>query len=285
MSWGMVASGLVSGMLNIFSNFEQANKYSRMARERRKFGKINARNIWNAGVQHAAMIEDFGRWQSSMEWITGKYQADMILSRADYNMQISDYTSEYNAQLYEQEAQEIWNQLDLDIHWLQMARAAERGDITTSYAHAGVELNSMDTPGQTIMDSRTMEELDTMIVTNNAEIKAGKALDAAAMSRWEGRTVRQQILYEANIESMTTLMNSFSRASSIALQSFMDAQTTRFNAANRADSLLYDAYYDAFIYEQQEAYHENYTMRFLEGFMGGGGSSGLGSLAGSSSRK
>lgn len=279
MAWGLVAAGFVTGAMSILSNAEQAGRYSAAARRRRDFAKFNARQIMAAGMKHAAMIDGFGRWQSTMEWMAGQFEADMIMSRAEYNMQISDYTSEYNAQLHEQEAQEIWNQLDLDLHWLHMARAAERGDITTSYAHAGVELNSMDTPGQTIMDSKTLEELDATIMTHNAETRAGKALDAAAMSRWEGRTIRQQIIYESGIEAATTLMNSFSRASSIALQSFMDAQMTRHNSANRADSLLYDAYYDAYTYDQQAAYHSSYGMRFLQGFMGGGGASGLGALA------
>lgn len=277
--WGLAAAAFVKGNMSILSNAEQGDRYSAMARQRKRFAHINARNVWQAGQRHAAMVEGLGRWQSAMEWLAGQYQADATMSRAEYNIVLSEYTSEYNAQLYEQEAQDIWNQLDLDLYHLRMARASERGDITTGYAHAGVELNSMDTPATTLMDSKTMEEMDATIISHNAEVKAGKALDAAAMSRWEGRTLRAQMVYEAQLEASTTLMNSYSRASSIALQSFMDAQMTRFNAGNRADSLLYDAYYDIYNYGLSENYHRNYGMRWLEGFMGGGGGGVLGGLA------
>lgn len=248
--WWYVAAVAVAAASNYMSGQNTKSSYYSRARATREYGQTNARNTELAGLRTSQMQLMSSSFNAGMQWAVGGMEAKSIWDRATYNAMAVTYTSEYNAAMKDREAAEIWQRADLDMELLHLARERERGDITVAYAHNGIELDSMSTPAQALLDSQTSEELDKLIVRFNADSSAGKALDAAALSRWEGKTSRQQILWEGNVNSQITLMNAGVRRSSTLMQGSLDAAMSRWNAYTNADSLLYQAYYDA---SQQEA--------------------------------
>jgi len=248
--WQFVALAAIAASQYMSGQNTKSSLYQR-ARQTREFGQFNAYSMERAGVLTSQMQTAVSGFNASMAWLGGNAEAKTLWDRAQYNAMVVSYAAEHNAALSEMEAADIWQKADLDIELLHQARAAERGDITVAYAHNGVELNTMDTPAQALLDSQVAEELDNLIVRFNADNAAQKALDAAATSRWEGKVARKQILWEGNENAKITLLNAGIRRATITTQGGMDAMMTRLNAYNRSDSILYQAYYDASSLEAQ----------------------------------
>lgn len=240
--------GLALGASYLYSAFSSAQSgsraYSKSAKIRWDVASKNARSIIDAGLYSAKLQMGTGIMNATLNWQAALQSTDFAWDTALYNLEVMHYSNEHNARQLELEAQEIWTKADLDVEQLHMMRAAEQGDIWTSYAASGVELNTMETPGQTMMDSKLLEEMDATIVRHNADVQAGNVLDAASITRWEGRVAREQLIRETGINSALTMMNAYSRSTSMAMQAYMNSQMTIINSFNQADSVLYSAYYD-----------------------------------------
>jgi hypothetical protein len=174
-----------------------------------------------------------------------EFNAQMIMSAAgvndtgqqqiaQYNANLQSFLGDYNASLLETEVGRIWEALDLDILQMEQQFARERGDIEVGYGASGVMMNQ-DSPLTAVIDARTQQELDLMIVRHNADIQASKLLDAAAKGRWEGNMAAASIMFESKISSSTNYANAVLSAMGTVAQGTIDSKMTLYNTGIGAE--------------------------------------------------
>jgi len=168
----------------------------------------NASNVYAMGQYNAAHTIAIGNYNASVIGATAVVNASLTAAGAVlgaqattmvsmYNANLKLMMSNYNASLLEDEAELVWQAAELDVFQHRKAMEVVEGSARAAYGASGVLVDvATDTPSQALLDIETERELDVFIMRHNADIQAGKLLDAAAHTRWEGEQFAKQILFE-----------------------------------------------------------------------------------------
>lgn len=113
---------------------------------------------------------------------------------------------EYNAQVYEQQANMILEQKKLQEYQTNRAIGRARGSMITATAGAG--LNFSGSPMAIAIDNETQMLLDQAIGNYNLDVQRNYALSAARESRYAAGQQARLVRSTANTNAFTTLLNS-----------------------------------------------------------------------------
>lgn len=238
-----MAIGVILGAFSAVSHIAGGQQAKRQ-------GYANAESIRNATAYNSAVTEMASEYSASAIEQTAIFnvmagtilatrESEAITMVANYNGQLRLQTAEHNATLLVEEAELAWVAAGLDEMLFEQQAQKTLGAIQTGYAKNGLMLDT-GTTLNTLIDARTQFNLEKHIIRFNADIKAKKLLDKAAVSMWEGRAEANAIVYEGIIASeMTEFRQGVTNVINIG-QSTFDAAMTRFQGRLEADGIRWE---------------------------------------------
>lgn len=191
--------------------------------------RVSMSNIDSAvslASMNAALMLGMQETKSTLIRKTAAFNADMIRA-----------TSQYNDLLFEEEVADVYEALELDQEMLHLQRARERGAIEASQSASGT-LMGVDSNADVIIDQMTMEALDSFIIQRNADKKAKEILNARARSAWEGEMTAQKIIWEGDVEAMSSGLNARAQAAGSLIEAGITANANRMSAKYQLNSGL-----------------------------------------------
>lgn len=222
----------------------------RNANAARAWGAYNAAMARRYSNFNAQSIEEIAKVNSLLLSSTAETNAKVTEALAQYNATLRVQTSEYNAQLLEKEAELVWQAEKLD--QVIFARQAEllQKDTRARFASSGIDVNN-GSPVDYMVDQATQLHLESFIIRHNADIQAGKLLDAAALGRWQGEAEASAMMYEGAMNSQSLTTQASIQISQLNAQAAYDAVIERFSGEVRASQILSDAEWKASQYRQE----------------------------------
>lgn len=216
----------------------------------RAWGAYNAAMAIRASEFNASAIEKIAALNSAA--VLGVADIDIALNTAltEYNATLRVQTAEYNAQLLEKEAALVWEAQELDQVLLERQAEILYKDTRAAYASSGVEIN-VGSPVEYLVDQATQIKLESFVIRHNADIQMGKLLDAAALGRWQGEAEAAAMIYEGQLENLSTKFQSGITSNQINVQAAYDAVVERFSGQLRASQILQDSEWKASLYSMQ----------------------------------
>ncbi|MGD9156922.1 MAG: hypothetical protein PVG39_00820 [Desulfobacteraceae bacterium] len=227
--WGIIASAASSSTSSLLSygyNMQNADNVLALA-------KANSAALAKLGDSQAGAILAMGKVNAMISLGLGEMEYELIMEKAKFNAKVSSMIGDYNAHLLEDEARLIWNQADLDEERLEEEYARAEGHMQVGFGASGVIMDQ-DSPLEAIIGLRTQGAMDKFILRHNADIKAGKVLDAAARSRWEGNFAAQQMIIEGQLNAFNSYANRYLSAAGSIAQANISAKATAYNYSVQA---------------------------------------------------
>jgi hypothetical protein len=233
MSWWEYIPAVISAVGTLVGN-NSSNKQNAYQRDINNYNTIQGYQVSMANIassvslaqMNAALMMGLSDQKSLVTRKTAQYNADMIRA-----------TSSYNDLLYEEELADVYESLDLDLETLHLQRARERGAIEAAQSASGV-LMGQDSPGDVIIDQMTMEAMDSFIIQRNADKKANQILNARARSAWEGEMTAEKIIWEGDVEAMSSSMSTRAQAAGSLIEAGITAGANRLSSKYQLDSGL-----------------------------------------------
>lgn len=222
MGYWLLAAAAVSLLSSYSSDQKNAASTLRQA-------KANSDALLKTGKYNAASIMALGQLNMAMNLGMGNIETSIIRKKAEYNAGLRSMIGDYNATLLEDEARLVWEKADLDVEQLEEQYSVAEGKMQVGFGASGVIMNQ-DSPQDAIIDLRTSKALDTLIVRHGADIEAGKILDSAARSRWEGNLAAHQIITEGKLDIFGTYGSRYLNAVGAGAQAAINANSTMYNA-------------------------------------------------------
>ena len=235
----MVVAAVINAAGSVMAGSQAQKTAQANQRATEAAANLTAQNTLYAGIENAAIITAAARANNATIQALASFNAEQDWDLAKYNSDLRMMVSDYNAQIIEREAFDIWEAAEVDI--LHIANQAKRseGDVLAAYGASGAQINETDSVADALIDVRTQAELDKFIVRHGADIQAQKVTNEAARSRWDGLVTAQQIAYEGGQRSIGGLMNAAISMLGNAAQSGIDAAATMTNASRNAASIRF----------------------------------------------
>lgn len=225
MSYWWVASAALSavGAINSASSANQQNQsqlamnqYNANAQFNVSMSNIDSMltlaNI-NAELGTAAAGMQFGI--ADMQMQAGINQAQLTQQTAELNAGIINSTTQYNNALLDEEMSLMWEAMDLDLTHLANQRAVERGQIKAQQSASGT-IMGQDSNADVIIDQKTQEALDELVVRHQADINAAGIRNQQAQNSWQGAAAVTKTLWEGNMSATIAMQNAAIQAQSTA---------------------------------------------------------------------
>lgn len=217
---------LAAAAVSLLSNYSSSQSD---AATTRKNAAANASALLKAGKVNADSIMALGQMNMQIGLGLGRMESDLIQMKSKYNAGIKSMIGEYNAILLEEDARLVWEKADLDISQIEDRYAEAEGKLQVGFGASGVIMNQ-DSALDAVIDLRTKKALDSFIVSRGADIEAGKILDAAARSTWEGNLAAQQIIMEGKLGSFGAYGSRYLNAIGAGVQAVINANSTIYNS-------------------------------------------------------
>lgn len=227
----MAAASVASGV--VASNTQKAN-----ARSNSIATHYNARMQLEAGIANANAITAATRANNMVTGALAQIGADDTWDIAEFNADLRMLVGDYNAQLQEREAFDIWEAAEIDITQVDNQGKRLAGNILASYGASGAQINETDSVADALIDAKTQVELEKFIIRHGADIRANKVINEAARSRWDGYAAAKQLIYEGSKAATGILANSAARIIGNTVQGQIDASATYENAVRSMKSTI-----------------------------------------------
>lgn len=235
--------------ISLIQGFAGSETGKRNADAARAWGAYNAAMARRYSNFNADSIEKIAQLNSVLLSSTAETNSKITEALAQYNSTLRVQASEFNARLLEKEAELVWQAEELD--QAIFARQAEllQKDTRSRFASSGIDVNN-GSPVDFMVDQATQINLESFIIRHNADIQAGKLLDAAALGRWQGEAEAAAMMYEGSMTSLSLTTQASMQISQLNAQAAYDALIERFNGEVRASQILSDAEWKASQYKQ-----------------------------------
>jgi hypothetical protein len=237
---------------SIGGGYDQLNTAYDNAAAVRVTGQYNAQHAVQVARYNASVARTVATANAGLALMGATASSQATTAITDYNARLQRAVSEYNASLLEDDAELIWQASELDVFQFERAAQVMRGAARAAYGASGVVLDiSTDTPSQVMLDMETEAALEVAIMRHNADIQAGRLLNAAAQSRWEGQVMANKILYEGYTSaSLTMLQGAMGAAAELGL-GYIQANQIEWQGARQAENILRNAWWGSEQYKQQ----------------------------------
>lgn len=236
---GMVVAAVISAAAQVAGGIS-ANRTSRANQKATEAASyLNSQNTIYSGIENASIITAAAKANNATIAALASFNAGQDWDLAKYNANLRMLVSDYNAQILEREAFDIWEAAEVDILHIANQAARSEGDVLAAYGASGAQINDTDSVADAIIDVRTQSELDKFIVRHGADIQAQKIKNEAARSRWDGLVTAQQIVYEGSQRSIGGLMNAAISMAGNTAQAKIDSWATTTNANRQAASIRF----------------------------------------------
>ena len=189
----------------------------------------NAQMGYRSDLANIAASSLLNQVNMNMVLSSGRFDAEMARWNAEFNSMLITETLEYNDSLFEAELRDLWDSIGLDLQLLESQRSREKGEIIADQASSGVVIGE-GSAADIIIDQKTQEALDVLVIRHGAEIQAAKISNARAQSLWEGNLQVRRVIWEGETNAMVSLANATMTASGLAAQGGIEAITRRKSA-------------------------------------------------------
>lgn len=229
---GLIIAG-VSAAVSLYSSYQSSQAASDEA------DRASAYASYNSDAQIA-----WGETQSAYTMMSAIFNANNILSQANYNIGLNNDAIEYNSDLL-QTAQD-YNDLLLSDQIDQTFEAAELEGLQLhqDYVKArGTSVGQQAASGTTIgegsnkdvvIDMMSEEALYALVIDNNAQKAVASLQNARAQGAWETQVAIQKMQYEGQLSAASMLSSANSQAAASVFSGIVNASLQKEAAANAA---------------------------------------------------
>ena len=201
------------------------------AATQREYAKVNSANLLSASYYNNLQATDLAGFSAQLAMTAASVTNEITSAVAERNAEAILMAAAKNTELLEREAEYVYQQADLNIFQREQQGARTVGSITAAYGASGAQLNiAGDAPMAGIINTKVQNELDTFIIRHGANIQAGKLLDAAATSEWEGQQAANTMLFEAYAQSIRTTAGTQLSVLGSMMQTQLGTQAGFYNA-------------------------------------------------------
>lgn len=219
MSWWSYIPAVISGASAIWSSSQQAEGAS----VQNDWSTFNAGMSYLTNQQNIESQAAITQYNANALMQTAGINASISASSAAYNADVIMATTLYNDELYEQELASLWEAAELDQMLLAQQRSRERGGIVAIQASSGTLIGE-GSNAQVIVDQKTQENLDALVIQRGADKQATDIANARAKGMWEGQMAVQKTLWEGQLSSYKTIANANIAAGSMMAESAIATQ-------------------------------------------------------------
>jgi len=139
-------------------------------------------------------VAGLGIGSAVSQGMAGNKQAKVVKQQADYN-----------AGIYEQQAEMVLEQKKLQEYQNNRTRARARGATIAHTAGAGFQFSG--SPLAIAIDNETQMELDSAVQDYNLDVQRNRYLSEANMTRWTGKQQASAATAQGYSNAFTTLLN------------------------------------------------------------------------------
>lgn len=225
MAWFVIAAMAASALASASQNRANANSTRAWTEYNLKVNKLNA--DWQAEELRRA-----GAYERYMAVSMANMNAQNIYEDAKLNASYAQKVGFYNSQLLRDEAEAVYEQLELDEQQLEKRLDIMSGNMRVAYAASGVMLDQ-DSPLQAEVSHRAEGALETDVMRYNANLKASKLLDAAALGQWETDRAVEQIMYEGKMKYLGATYGAAIQIGQQAMSLANQANVLQYNAVSQ----------------------------------------------------
>lgn len=232
--WPLVVATVASA---IFQGISSSNAAKSQAEVAAATAAKNAQLALDAGKWNYDSILNAAGIQMQLGNLSAEVTVNTIMATAEYNADLRIQTAEYNALLLEKEAEEVYQTFELDSLLLEQQMDQVVGDQQAQFAANGIVLGE-GSAFNAMVDTRTQEALQRFVLRTNAYNNATSILNEAAITRWNGQAEAASIMYDAKVQSYTTLSSQLIENMGTYAQALYDATSAQYNANLQAQQIL-----------------------------------------------
>jgi len=228
MSWWTYIPAAISAVGAITSSMSSNSQNS----DRRGANMFNAQNRYDTEIGNIAAQTALASVNAQMVTQAGKIKAKSLRDASVYNAGVIQATTMYNDALMENELSLMWESVDLDLLQLTNQRARERGTMISAQSASGTVIG-VGSNEDTLVDQKTQEMMDALIIKHGADIQASKIANARAQGIWKGAMETQKVMWEGEVGAVVAETNSFLQAQGAMMSAEIAATAGKKSASNQ----------------------------------------------------
>jgi len=242
------AAALIKAGSTYMGGVADANAKRRTAENAYNTALWNAQSTLQTGTFNALMVGNAGRSNAAQGVLTSMLNIRQVKHVAEYNMALQKEVTEYNTALMLDMLPQMAEAYDLNLTHIRQTAARTEGSLVAYEAASGTVVGT-GSNRDVIVDSRTQQLMDEMVVGLQYQWDVEAVFDAIHKNEWEGQMALDKMAFDANTMMLDMKNQAALGAFATLSNSIMEQFSIANNTLNAVDSIMWQGASQAATYE------------------------------------